>query len=173
MPYCDRTLQHLLRTFIEITLLRQGPQDVPSRSVVLVVAIGLLLFAFLSTAVAMPETVSGNIAISFFVSVLSYVVYWLVLLATGFGRRLVPTIASIMACGSILTILHVVVFVVMRQFTSDVVTDTVAWLILIWAIPVKGNIIARSIEQHWFAGIAIAMTIFVMQNITYIILVNL
>ncbi|MGY8796660.1 MAG: hypothetical protein ACKVJN_16335, partial [Woeseiales bacterium] len=89
MPYCDRTLQHLLRTFIEITLLRQGPQDVPSRSVVLVVAIGLLLFAFLSTAVAMPETVSGNIAISFFVSVLSYVVYWLVLLATGFGRRLV------------------------------------------------------------------------------------
>ena len=78
-----------------------------------------------------------------------------------------------MACGSILTVLHVVVFVVMRQFTSDVVTDTVAWLILIWAITVKGNIIARSIEQHWFAGIAIAMTIFVMQNITYIILVNL
>ncbi len=145
----------------------------PTHSIVLLFSIGLLLLAFTLTAVAMPAAASGNIALSFFVSVLSYVVYWLVLLACGFGHRLIPTIASIMACGSLLTILHVTVFVVMRLFASDVTTDLVAWLILIWAIPVKGKIIASSIEQNWFAGIAIAMTIFVLQNITYMTLINL
>ncbi len=145
----------------------------PSRSIVLLFSIGLLVTAFMLTAVAMPVAASGNIAISFFVSVLSYVVYWLVLLATGFGHRLIPTIASIMACGSLLTILHVVVYVAMSQVASDVTTDLVAWLILIWSIPVKGKIIANSIEQYWFVGIAIAMTIFVLQNITYMALINL
>ena len=139
----------------------------------LVFAIGLLFLAFTLTAVALPATANGSLTISFFVSVLSYVVYWLILLATGFGHRLVPTIASIMACGSLLTILHVIVYVLMSQLVSAAATDTVAWLILIWAIPVKGSIIASSIEQHWFAGIAIAMTIFVMQNIAYITLTTL
>lgn len=85
---------------------------------------------------------------------------------------MLPTIAAIMACGSILTILQSVVFVVMGLFASTGATVTVSWLILIWAIPVKGNIIARAIEQHWFVGIAIAMSIFVMQNIVYVSLVS-
>ncbi|MGI9205197.1 MAG: hypothetical protein ACR2Q3_14365 [Woeseiaceae bacterium] len=172
LPYCDRTLQHLLKTFLDITLLKAGPEDLPQSTFVLVYAIGLLVLAFAVSAALAPDSGTGDLAISFLVAVLSYFVYWLVLIATGFANRLVPTIAAIMACGSILTVLQSVVFVVMGMFVNASTTATVAWLILIWAIPVKGNIIARAIEQHWYIGIAIAMSIFVMQNIVYVSLVS-
>ena len=170
--YCDRTLQHLLKTFLDITLLKAGPEDLPQTTLVLVYAIALLILAFALSGALAPDSGNGNLAISFLVAVLSYVVYWIILLATGFANRMVPTIAAIMACGSILTILQSVVFVAMGMFVNAGTTATVAWLILIWAIPVKGNIIARAIGQHWYVGIAIAMSIFVMQNIVYVSLVS-
>lgn len=170
--YCDRTLQHLLKTFLDITLLKAGPEELPTSTFVLVYAIGLLIFAFAFSAVATPGSGNGDLAVSFMVAVLSYVVYWVILVVAGFGHRMVPTIAAIMACGSILTVLQSVVFLIMSLFANAGMTATIAWLILIWAIPVKGNIIARAIEQHWFAGIAIAMSIFVMQNIVYVSLVS-
>jgi len=171
-PYCDRTLQHLLKTFLDITLLKAGPEELPTSTFVLVYSIGLLVFAFALSAALTPDSGNGNLAVSFLVAVLSYFVYWIILIVTGFGHRMVPTIAAIMACGSILTILQSVVFVLMGMFVNAGTTATVAWLILIWAIPVKGNIIARAIEQHWYIGIAIAMSIFVMQNIIYVSLVS-
>lgn len=153
-------------------MLKAGPEDLPKSTFVLVYAIALLILAFGLSAAMAPDSGDGNLAISFLVAVLSYFVYWIILIATGFPHRMVPTIAAIMACGSILTILQSVVFVAMGLFASAGTTATLAWLILIWAIPVKGNIIARAIEQHWYIGIAIAMSIFVMQNIVYVSLAS-
>jgi len=157
---------------LNITLLKGGPEELPTSTSVLVCAIGLLVFAFAFSAALTPSSGNGDLAVSFLVAVLSYFVYWIILIVSGYGHRMVPTIAAIMACGSILTVLQSVVFVVMSMFASAGTTATVAWLILIWAIPVKGNIIARAIEQHWYAGIAIAMSIFVMQNVIYVSLVS-
>lgn len=137
----------------------------------MLVASTMLVLAFLCSAVLIPNE-SGDLAISFLVAVASYLAYWFVLIVTGYTRRLVPTIAAIMATGSILTMLHSVVFALMRPIATANLTVTIAWLILIWAIPVKGHVIARAIGQHWFAGIAIAMTIFVMQNVAYFYLIG-
>jgi hypothetical protein len=46
-------------------------------------------------------------------------------------------------------------------------TAIAIWLILIWSVPVKGHIIARAIDSHWYTGIAIAMTIFITQYVSY------
>ncbi len=165
--YCDRTLLHLLKTFIDITLLRKGPEDVPSSTSVLLFALGLLICAFALSAVVAPGGGSANLAVSFFVTAISYVIFWLVLLVTGFSRRLVPTIASIMACGSILTLFQSLIIGVLSVIATERTTATIVWLIAVWGIPVKGNIIARAIEQHWFAGIAIAMSVFVLQYVVY------
>lgn len=135
-------------------------------------ATGLLLLAFSCSALLAADSENGDLAISFLVAVASYIAYWLVLTVSGFGRRLVPTISAIMAAGSILSILSVLVSAIMRPIVADNISLTIAWLILVWSIPVEGNIIARAIEQHWFAGIAIAMIIFVMQNIAYFYLVS-
>lgn len=139
----------------------------PASLIVLAFAFGLLLLSFFCSAILLGDSTNDNLGLSFFVSIASYVLYWVVLLVNGYSRRLVPTIASIMACGSLLTIVQVAVQIFLGPFLSVNLIFIVAWLIEIWKIPVKGHIIARSIGQHWYFGILIAMTIFIMQYAAY------
>ena len=152
-------------------MLRKGPEDVPASGLVLSFAIGLLILSFVSSAVLISESGDDSLSASLLITISSYVAYWLVLLVTGFAHRLLPTLSSIMACGSLLSIAGVAARVFLGPFLSANLTLIVAQLILLWTIPVKGHIIARAIGRHWYLGIAIAMTIFVMQNLAYIALI--
>jgi len=61
----------------------------------------------------------------------------------------------------------VVTFVILRPLAGEQVAALLAWLVLIWSVPVKGHIIARAIEQHWYTGIAIALTVYIAQRFAY------
>ena len=115
--YCDRTLQLLLRTFLDIILLRKGPEHVPNSIMVLWVSCGLLVIATLMSAVLVPSSGNDSVVLSLVSSLVGYALYWMVLLALGFGPRFVRTISSIMACGSILTILMVIAAVIAIALT--------------------------------------------------------
>jgi len=145
---------------------------VPDSLSVLAFAIGLLLFSFFCSATLMPATGNDDLGVSFLTAIMSYVVFWLVLVSTGYSNRLLPTISSIMACGSLLSIAHVVAFVLLTPFLSVDMTTIIVWLILIWSIPVKGHIIAKAIGRHWYVGIAIAMIIFLMRSFTYVAMID-
>ena len=170
--YCDRTLQLLLRTFLDIILLRKGPEHVPNSSVVLWISFGLLVIATLMSALLVPASGNDSVVSSFLSSLLGYALYWVVLVVSGFGLRFVRTVSSIMACGSILTILMVVAALIIAPVFGGAVAGVVVWLILFWSVPVKGHIIARAIERHWYTGIAIALTIFIMQYLSYLAMTN-
>ena len=71
--------------------------------------------------------------------------------------------SAVIACGSILTLLFVAAYVLLNPFLGGDIAVVVATLIIIWSIPVEGHIIARGIEQHWYIGIVIAMTVFITQ----------
>jgi hypothetical protein len=148
-------------------MLRKGPDSVPASLFVLAFSSGLLLLSFFCSAILLSATGNDHLGISFLITIASYFLYWAVLLVNGYSNRLLPTISSIMACGSILSIFQVAAQVFMGPFLSVNLTFIVAWLIEIWKIPVKGHIIARAIGQHWYLGILIAMTIFVMQYAAY------
>lgn len=152
--------------------MQKGPEHVPDSMLVLLYAFGLLLLAtFVSGAlVATPDR--DSILFSFLSSILGYALYWIVLLVAGFTRRFVPTVASIMACGSILTMMMVAAAVLLTPFLGAPITSIVVWLILFWSVPVKGHIIARAIERHWYVGISIALAIFVMQYVSYLAMTN-
>ncbi|MGI9262014.1 MAG: hypothetical protein ACR2QR_08260 [Woeseiaceae bacterium] len=147
--------------------MRKGPEHVPNSMLVLFVALFLFAVAMLISEALVESTGSGVVLVSVFVSVAGYGLYWIVLLATGHTRRFLPTVSCIMACGSILTILMVMTFVILRPIAGDQVAALLAWLVLMWSVPVKGHIIARAIEQHWYTGIAIAMTIYIVQRFAY------
>ncbi len=153
-------------------MLRKGPDSVPNSLSVLAFAIGLLLFSFFCSATLTPATGNDDLGVSFLTAIMSYVVYWLVLVSTGHSNRLLPTISSIMACGSLLSVARVVVYVVLTPILSVNMTMIVVELIVIWSIPVKGHIIARAIGQHWYVGIAIAMIIFIMRGFVYFAMTN-
>lgn len=148
-------------------MLRKGPEDVPVSVTVLAFSIGLLLLSFFCSAILISDSGGDNLSWSFLMSISSYVIYWLVLVVNGYANRLLPTISSIMACGSLLTIIQVAAQIFLGPFLSINLTFVIAWLIEIWKIPVKGHIIARAIGQHWYFGIVIAMTIFIMQYAAY------
>jgi len=135
---------------------------------VLLYAFGLLLLATFISGSLLETSGRDSILLSFISSMLGYALYWIVLLLTGFIRRFVPTVASIMACGSILTMLMVAAAVLLTPFLGAPLTSIVVWLILFWSVPVKGHIIARAIDRHWYVGISIALAIFIMQYISYL-----
>ena len=167
MRYCDRTLQLLLQTFFDIIRLRKGPEDVPDAPLVLAAAFGLLLLSTFSSSILIDTDAGDSVVMSFITSLLGYVFYTFVLTIAGFTHRFTQTISCIMGCGSILSIMMVFAVIMLGPFLGARFASIVAALILFWSVPVKGHIIARAIEKHWYVGIVIAMTIFVLQYVIY------
>ena len=160
-------MQLLLRTILDIIRLKKGPEDVPHSIFVLIFAVGLLICALFASEALMQKSPEGSITLSIIVSFFGYLIYWLVLFATGFKHRFLPTVSCVIACGSVLTILTVAVFMLLKPVLGNGSASILAWLILMWAIPVKGHIIARAIEQHWYIGITIAFIVYFVQRISY------
>ena len=134
---------------------------------VLGVALFLFVIAMAISQALVESTGTEVVLVSVAVSFGGYILYWMVLVGTGFSRRLVPTVSCIMACGSILTIAMVIAFVALTPVLGSNTAALIAWLILIWSVPVKGHIIARAIEKHWYVGISIALVIYLVQRFAY------
>ncbi len=147
--------------------MRKGPEHVPHSVLILTIALALFAVAMFVSEAMVVSAGTGIVLVSVFVSFLGYGLYWIVMAATGFTHRFLPTVSCIMACGSILTIMMVAIFVLLRPVAGNQVAALIAWLVLIWSVPVKGHIIARAINQHWYTGIAIALTIYIAQRLAY------
>lgn len=156
-------MQLLLKTFFDIILLRKGPEHVPASWLILLLAVGLMVLSVFSATVLIPSTGEQNYFVIYASSVVGLLVYSGVLFVTGYGRRLLPVLSAIIACGSILTLLFVAEYVLLQPFLGPRIARIGATLIIFWSVPVEGHIIARAIQQHWFAGIAIAMIVFILQ----------
>lgn len=113
--------------------------------------------------VLIPSTGEQDYFVIYASSTVGLLIYSGVLMVTGYGRRLLPVLSAIIACGSILTLLFVAEYLLLQPFLGERIASIVATLIIFWSVPVEGHIIARAIQQHWFAGIAIAMVVFIMQ----------
>jgi hypothetical protein len=144
-------------------LLRKGPEDVPESWLVLLLSFGLMMLSLFCATTLVPPTgepswfaLYGSIAVGLFV-------YVGVLLVTGFGRRILQVLSAIVASGSILNLMFVAEYVLLSPFLGTRIAGIGATLIIFWSVPVEGHIIARGIQQHWFAGIAIAMLVFILQ----------
>ncbi len=153
----------LIRTLFDITLLRKGPEDIPRSWLLLYITVALWLFAILAAA-ALIENFDGRdvliAVVSFLIGVFCYMA---VLLVTGHSSRSLQAASAIIGCGALISLAQVAELVIFTPFLGAVLTDLVAWLLLFWSVPVKGHIIARAIDSHWYAGIVIAMAIFLLQ----------
>jgi hypothetical protein len=144
-------------------LLRKGPEHVPGSWLVLLLAVGLMVLSVFCANVLIPSTGNQDYFVIYASSSVGLLIYSGVLFVTGYGRRLLPVLSAIIACGSILTLLFVAEYVLLQPFLGVRIASILATLIIFWSVPVEGHIIARAIQQHWFAGIAIAMVVFIMQ----------
>jgi hypothetical protein len=95
--------------------------------------------------------------------VLGLVCYVFVLALSGHSSRSLQTLAALIGVGAIITFAMLAELILLTPFLGADLANLGAILVLFWSVPVKGHIIARAIERHWYLGIVIAMFIFVLQ----------
>lgn len=158
-----RRVQKLLQTLFDITLLRRGPEDIPHSWLVLNVCIGLWLSALLATTFMIQnfDTIDAGIAIGS--AAVGVFCYFVVLAIAGFGARLIQTLSAVIGAGALISFAMLVILVLMTPFLGRNIANLGAFLLLVWSVPVKGHIIARAINRHWYAGMLLALAIFLLQ----------
>ena len=126
-------------------------------------SLGLLALSMFCATTLVPPTGEQDWYVLYGSIAIGMLAYTGVLLVTGYGRRFLPVMSAIIACGAILNLLFVAEYVLLSPFLGVRIAGIGATLIIFWSVPVEGHIIARGIQQHWFAGIAIAMMVFILQ----------
>lgn len=122
-----------------------------------------MLAASFSAIILIDPMAEQDYVLGLLTNALGIAFYGLILVVTGYPRRMLQTLTTVIGCGAILTILFVAEFVLFRPLLGAEFAGVIATLIIFWSVPVEGHIISRAIEKHWFAGIAIAIAAFVLQ----------
>lgn len=152
-----------IRTLFDIALLRKGPEDIPRSWLLLYLSAALWLFAILTAAVLIESFDVRDVWIAVVSLLIGVSCYMGVLLVAGHSSRSLQTAAAIVGCGAVISFAQVLDLVMITPILGASLTDLVAWLLLFWSVPVNGHIIARAINGHWYAGIVIAMAIFLLE----------
>ncbi len=153
----------LLRTLIDITFLRNGPDALPHSWLLFYTTAGLWVAVLLVTALSLETFRSRDVGIAIASALLGIACYVAVLELTGRRSRSLQTLSAIIGCGALISFAMVLVLVLFTVTAGPLFANLLAIIILFWSVPVKGHIIAKAIDQHWFAGIAIAMAVFILQ----------
>lgn len=152
-----------MKTFVELVLLRKGPEDIPRSSLLLAVAVAMAIISTLLVHAIVETDYVSDIFLEFATELVKIAAYVVVLSVAGFIRRVTQTMTAIVACTAIMALVFVVIFAFSRPFVGYQVALAIAWFVTPWLILVEGHIISRAIQQHWFTGIVIAIVIFVLQ----------
>ncbi|MDA0705449.1 MAG: hypothetical protein O2907_10880 [Proteobacteria bacterium] len=162
---CVTPLLLFVKTLFDIAMLRKGPQHIPRSGILLLLAILLWVVAVLAALVLIDRFDEPDVVLEFFSVLIAVVCYSAIVLASGQGPRLTQTITAILGCGALLTITLVAGYVLLQPFIGAALMTLVASLILLWSLSIKGHIIASAINRHWYVGLTIAVSIFVLQSL--------
>ena len=155
----------VFRSYYDIILLRKGPEDLPASSLLLTFSALLWLFTFVLAYVAFDWLDGRRLVIAATASLLAIGVYQSLLLVTGRAQRTLQTQSALIGCGSLISVAYISLLLIGGRLGEQtaVVFDVLAQLVSLWSVPVKGHIIGRALDMHWYVGIAIAGGVFILQ----------
>lgn len=156
-------VQELLKTLFDITLLRRGPDAIPHSWIVLDLCVGLWLLALFATTVMIDNFSMRDSGIAIGSAAVGIFCYGVVLAVRGHAARSLQTVSALIGTGALISFAMLAVLVLITPFIGRNIANLIAFLLLVWSVPVKGHIIARAINWHWYAGIAVALAIFMLQ----------
>ena len=158
-----RDVLTLFKTFVEIILLRKGPDDIPHSSV-LFVMVAAIWFLTGVVAVMLVETYkSSSFLIDLMFAFVGLGIYAIVVNLFGKGERLLRCFTTILGCSIVFSIVQFGGSLVFPSLLAEAEVDLALLLIWLWSIPVEGHIIARIIERQWFVGFLVAFAVLVVQ----------
>ena len=156
-------MQQLLQTLFDIVLLRRGPEDIPHSWIVLYMCAGLWTGAVLATTMMIASFDVADAWIAVGSAGVGLLCYGAVLTLAGFKARFLQTVSAMIGCGALISFGMLALLVLFTPFLGQDIANLGAFLLLVWSVPVKGHIIARAINRHWYIGIVIALAIFLVQ----------
>jgi hypothetical protein len=156
-------VQLILKTFLDVILLRKGPEDIPNSILLLVLAVACVIMSRLLLHAIIETDHAADLALDFAAELIRIGSYVAILFVSGYTSRIAQTMTAIIGCTAIMVLLFIVVFMLSQPFVGYELAGAIAWFVAPWMILVEGHIISRAIQQHWFTGIAIAVVIFILQ----------
>ena len=150
----------LLRTYLDVILLRKGPDAIPASWLMLYVSLGILTLSWVVQLLQVPASPSA-VGVALLAYALALAFYSTIVILFGFGRRLLQMLSTLIACGSLIALTSSAISIVLEPVAGRVAAATIASLVWFWSVPVKGHIISVTIEKHWFIGIGIAMLAYI------------
>ncbi|MBT8086504.1 MAG: hypothetical protein KJO46_00650 [Gammaproteobacteria bacterium] len=157
----------LLETLFDIIRLRKGPDAIPGSTVLFAIIVALWLLSGLVMMVTTPELDARDFVIGTITGVAGLLCYAAIVIFSGKRTRLLQTTMALLGCGALLSLAFVAGNLLLTPLLGQSTVNFVVSLILLWAIPVEGHIIARAIDRHWYVGVVVAMAIFVIQLVLY------
>ncbi len=156
-------MQKLLQVLFDIVLLRKGPEDLPHSWVVLYLCCAIWLLALAATTLMIRsfETIDAWVALGS--AAVGIFCFGAVLVIAGYRARLLQTVSALIGCGALISLAMLAVLVLLTPFLGRNIANLTAFLLLAWSVPVKGHIIARATNRHWYVGIVVALSIFLLQ----------
>lgn len=162
-------MQSLIRTLYDIVLLHRGPEAIPRSWLLVPAAAGLAVLGELAAVLLVGPVREEHLFPMLFSLLIGTGLYVTVVVLAGFPERTAPTLTALLGCFALIQFVFVAEWVLFRPFVGERLTAIVAELIQLWSIPVEGHIVARAIGRHWYVGIAIAIGVFTLQYILYIV----
>ncbi|MBU2678283.1 MAG: hypothetical protein KJP16_14535 [Gammaproteobacteria bacterium] len=160
----------LFETLFDIVRLRKGPDAIPHSTVLLVIIVALWLLAGLVMMLLTAELDEKDFVVGTITGVAGLLCYTAVVVLSGKSARLMQAVMALLGCSALLSLMFVAGNVFLAPFLSERITNFVVTLILLWTVPVEGHIISRTIDRHWYLGVAVAMAVFVFQLVLYSII---
>ncbi len=122
-------MQLIFKAFIDVFLLRKGPDDLPKSSLLLAVAIGMsIVVNFLFYAIIESE-LPTNLLLELATEFVKIASYLLILVVFGLVSRIMQTMTAIIACNAILGLLLTMILMVSQQFLNKELDAAFAWLV--------------------------------------------
>lgn len=94
---------------------------------------------------------------------LSVSLFATLLMSFGHRDRVLQTLTAIIGCGALVTIAMLVSLVLLTPYLGLRIAYFVVYLVLAWSVLVKGHIVARAMDWHWYPGIGVAMATLLVQ----------
>jgi hypothetical protein len=156
-------MQKLLLVLLDICLLRRGPEDIPYSKLLFSMCVGLWLLALLATMLSIENFDGHDAGVAIASALVGLLAYVTLISLTGFGNRTLQTLSALVGCGALISVAMLAFLLLVTPLAGALAANFGAFLLLAWSVPVKGHIIARALDRHWYIGIVIALSIFLLQ----------
>jgi CDP-diglyceride synthetase len=151
---------HLILLFVEITVHRRGPDQLPSSQFFFLLVLGVSVCVDLLVLLVDDFNVRG-VFVTLLTTALDLAFVWAVLRTFDRVRRFKQTMSALLGVNALLSLLIVPLALWSRSL--DVAEGEVAlpWLFLlllaIWSIDIAGFVLARALDRPYALGVAIML----------------